>query len=374
MTINRFKNISNLSMTRETSNQYANVDGLSLQNLFYAKTGTFPSCFLFDYESRTNGDYTFDTEKMAKYLLENIPDDENVEISTYYTKVLGNKDDKAEMGFCIILNKSSIYARFEKSVTESYVLFPNSSTEEMEKFVDMVLQFYVAPNGEENTYWRICSSQGGYYLEKGHSRCPSDFDVNKLYNDSFVKEHEKISEFIDKPDTSGLIILHGDKGTGKSSYIKYLINTHADKKFVFVPSSLVNLLGDPSFGSFLTTLNNHIIILEDCENVIADRKSGRPSYGAAVSLLLNMTDGILADDLNIKFICTFNDDMKNIDPALLRKGRCISKYEFTALDKEKAEALLKERGIETRVEKNLTLADIFHYGDDDYQPRTKTII
>ncbi|MBQ1747103.1 MAG: carboxymuconolactone decarboxylase family protein, partial [Bacteroidales bacterium] len=46
------------------------------------------------------------------------------------------------------------------------------------------------------------------------------------------------------------------------------------------------------------------------QQVIADRKASVLSYGSAVSLLLNMTDGILADDLNIKFICTFNDDMK----------------------------------------------------------------
>lgn len=374
MVINKFKSITNLVMDKSISPDYGNVDGLSLQNLFYARTGMFPSCYLFDYEARTNGDYTFDTEKMSKYLIENISPDEEVQISTYYTKVLGSKDDKTEMGFCIILNKSKIYARFEKRVTESYILFPNSSVDELEKFVEMVLQFYVAPDGEENTYWRICSANGGYYLEKGHSRCPSSFDVNKLYNDSFVKEDKKISDFIERDEESGLIILHGEKGTGKSTYIKHLINAHPDKKFVYVPSNLVNLLGDPAFGSFLTTLNNHIIILEDCENVIADRKSNILSYGSAVSLLLNMTDGILADDLNIKFICTFNDDMKNIDPALLRKGRCVSKYEFGPLDKEKAEALLKERGVEAHIEKALTLADIFHYDDDDYQPHKKSII
>ena len=226
MVLNKFRNIGNLELSKELCPDYGNVDGLSLQNLFYARTGTFPSCFLFDFEARTNGDYTFDTEKLSKYLVDNIPEDENVQISTYHTKILGSKDDKVEMGFCIILNKSQIYARFERRVTESYVLFPNSSTEELEKFVDMALQFYVAPNGEENTYWRICSSQGGYYLEKGHSRCPNDFDTKKLYNDSFAKEDEKINAFINEEESSGLIILHGEKGTGKSTYIKHLIDDH----------------------------------------------------------------------------------------------------------------------------------------------------
>ena len=365
-----FKKTENVKLDGALSSKYGDVDGLSLQNLFYARNGVFPSCFLFDYESRTNGGYTFDTDKLLDYLLENISEDEEIEVSTYNTKILGNPDDKVDLGFCIILKKSGIYARFEKRVTESYILYMNSKAEELNKFLEMVLQFYVAPDSSENTYWRICSSQGGYYLEKGNTKCPPEFDVNKLYNDSFIPEDERINKFIEEKEQSGLIILHGEKGTGKSSYIKHLINIHPDKKFVFVPAAMIKLLGDTSFGSFLTSLSEHIIILEDCEGAIRDRNYGD---AAAVSLLLNMTDGILADDLNIKFICTFNEDMKNIDQALLRKGRCVSKYEFTKLCPEKASVLLKERGIEDEITKPITLADIFHYEESDYQARKTSI-
>ena len=76
----------------------------------------------------------------------------------------------------------------------------------------------------------------------------------------------------------------------------------------------------------------------------------------------------------MKFICTFNDDMKNIDPALLRKGRLVSKYEFKGLEKEKAQTLLKELGHEVMLEKNITLADIFNWGDEDYDVKKKSII
>ena len=371
MVINKFKGTSNIKLDKALSSKYGDVDGLSLQNLFYARNGYFPSCFLFDYESRTNGDFTFDTKRMSKFLVDNAPVDEEVELSTYYTKVLGSKDDTVELGFCIIYNKSKIYARFESRVTESYILYSNDKVDEFEKFLENVLQFYVAPNGEQNTFWRICSSQSGYYLEKGNCKCPENFEVSKLYNNDFINEDIKINNFIDKEDQSGIIILHGEKGTGKSSYIKYLINKHPDKKFVFVPAGLIKLLGDPSFGSFLTSLSNHIIVLEDCEGAIRDRATGD---AAAVSLLLNLTDGIMADDLNMTFICTFNDDMKNIDEALLRKGRCICKYQFNPLCAEKADMLLRERGIEALVTKPMVLSDIFHYEDDDYQFHKKSII
>ena len=137
-----------------------------------------------------------------------------------------------------------------------------------------------------------------------------------------------------------------------------MVHTFPNKKFVYVPANLVTLLGDPSFGSFLTTLDNHIIVLEDCENVIQDRKTSGTAN--SVSLLLNLTDGILSDDLGMKFICTFNDNMKNIDTALLRKGRLVSKYEL---------------GIEAELTKPLPLSDIFHFLEDGYEnEKKKTII
>ena len=87
-----------------------------------------------------------------------------------------------------------------------------------------------------------------------------------------------------------------------------------------------------------------------------------------------MTDGLLSDDLGMKFICTFNEDMKIIDSALLRNGRLMSKYEFKALQVDKAEELLKERGVEATLNKPMTLAEIFHYGEDGYEVQKKSII
>lgn len=370
--MSKVKNFNNIGLTLDKSQYYGNVDGLSLQNIFYTRNEKFPGCYLFDYDARTNGDHFFDTKKMFDYLSSNIDKSENMELIPYFTKKLGSDDEFEKFSFCIILNKSNIYARFEKSVYESYVLFDNDKIDEVKKFISDISQFYLPPANDSNLYWRICASQEGYYLDKGRIKCPQEFDVSKLYNDSFIKEDEKIKEFIKEDDKSGLIILHGDKGTGKSSYIKHLVNKFPERKFVYVPSSFITLLGEPAFGSFLISLNNHVIVLEDCENAIKDRKTS--SSASAVSLLLNMTDGILSDDLGIKFICTFNDDMKNIDSALLRKGRLISKYEFKALSIEKAQALLNERGVTEKINKPLSLAEIFHFEDDSYEPIKNTII
>ena len=372
------KNIkfSNIILNHKDSESYGNVDGLSLQNIFYARTGTFPSCYLFDYNSRTRNDWYVDTEAMRDWLnSDNANGLGPMEMIQYYTKCMDkDEENKDNLTLCVVLLNEQIAFRIDKRIEDCYILFANNKYHLAKFIADVIESFYKKKEAKKNIYWRLCCSQTGFYLEQGDVKAPENFDITELYNDDCIKEDKKIQNFIKTEETSGLVIMHGPKGTGKSSYIKNLVSSNPDKKFVYVPSNIINLFGDPSFGSFLATLNKHIIVLEDCENIIQDRKSNGGMGASAVSLLLNLTDGILSDDLNIKFICTFNDDMKNIDPALLRKGRLVSKYEFKNLNTDKANALLDKLGFEGTTNKPLSLAEIFYFEEDSYENKKNSII
>lgn len=372
--IETLEKFPNIDLSEDKTRLYANVDGLSLQNLFYSENGYFPSCQLFDCDERSRSEYYFDTKAMSEHLLNVAYKDHNPVCVYYLTKKFGNDNPIDAMGFCIIIKDLNIYARFEKNLYESYVLFDNKKWDELTKFMDIVCKFFVSPEDSEDTYYRICTSQNGFYLKKGNVKYPKNFDVKKSYNDDFEHEDEKIRAFIEEDNKSGLVILHGEMGTGKSTYIAHLIHSFPKKRFVIIPPDMVGYLGDAAFGSFLETLDNHVIIIEDCENAIRDRKSGRVSANS-VSTILNLTDGIMSNDLSMKFICTFNEDMKNIDPALLRKGRLVCKYEFKPLEIEKAKTLLEEQGIyDAIVNKPMPVCDIFHYGDDSYTNNINPII
>lgn len=395
------KIFKNLSLPKEMSSVYAEVDGLSLQNLFYANNGYFPCCYMFSRSSREY-DYYFDVEKILEELIsENSPlyDEEN-EYIKYVTRDMETKEES--MGFCILLKKKNIYARLEKNVSECYVLYSNDNDGSLREFLELLERYYVAPEEEKNNLYKIAQGVSGFSLQKSHIKDVPNFSIERQYNDDFVHEDEKIRKFIEREDKSGLVILHGEKGTGKTTYIRNIISSYPNKKFVFVTPDLVSLLGSPSFTSFINTLNNHIIILEDCETVIRDRKSTGSWNNSAVATLLNMTDGLLADDLGIKFICTFNEDIKDIDSALMRKGRLVCKYEFKPLTVEKTNALLEfiytekakeestdednvdENGIPNLpkldnveipvVTKGLTLADIYNFEEDSYEVVRKKII
>jgi hypothetical protein len=152
------KDYKNIKMGLEESTFYGNVDGLSLQNLFYIRNGYFPGCILFTYEARTSGDYYFDVKKVWDHLKATVAEDEQMELVPYVTKTLGDSGKEDRMSLCIVLNKSNIYARIEKHVTDSYILFGNDGLEAAEKLVEELKQFYVPPVGDSNIYWRICAS------------------------------------------------------------------------------------------------------------------------------------------------------------------------------------------------------------------------
>jgi len=196
---------------------------------------------------------------------------------------------------------------------------------------------------------------------------PIEVDIDKLYNDDF-KEINDIIENSLEIDQSGLILLHGIPGTGKTSYIKSLFGKHDNKSFIYIPNDFVNELLQPEFISFLLANKNSILLIEDAEKIIINRDLANTN--SVVSTILQLTDGLFSDYLNIKIICTFNTNINKIDKALLRKGRMLAFYEFNALKKEKSNKLLESLG-HAPENKEMTLAQIFNFEKKSFNQNSK---
>lgn len=186
-------------------------------------------------------------------------------------------------------------------------------------------------------------------------------DLEKHYNDDLVPVYEKLTKRLNTNGEKGLVILHGKPGTGKTNLIRHL-TTQLSKQVLVLPPQLVEVMTQPGFIPFLLEQRNSILVIEEAEQVLMDRETD--VRNAAVSNLLNLTDGLLADCLAIQILCTFNTDITRLDPALLRKGRLIARYEFRELAVEKANPLLEERGLEYRTDQPMTLADIYHLEEE----------
>ena len=187
-------------------------------------------------------------------------------------------------------------------------------------------------------------------------------DLDRHYNDDFKVVYERIDRAISS-EKSGLILLYGKSGTGKTTYIKSLITKYKESDFIFIQNEFVGTLLDPEFISFLLRKRNAVLIIEDAEKVITSRESD--SENSVVSTILQLTDGLFSDYLNIKVICTFNTSISKIDTALLRKGRMIAKYEFDELSLEKTNRLLASLNAGESM-KGLTIADIYNHEEMSY--------
>lgn len=185
---------------------------------------------------------------------------------------------------------------------------------------------------------------------------PINLDLN--YGENFKKIHSIVVEKLNQPNGKGIILFHGDPGTGKTSYIKHLTSLIKEKDILFIPPSMAEMLSEPTIIPFLMDHKNSILIIEDAERVIADREgNGSP---AGVSNILNLTDGILGDCLSIQIVATFNMKREKIDPALLRKGRLIAEHKFEKLSSENSNKLLRYLNKDFVVNEPTSLADIYN--------------
>ena len=195
-------------------------------------------------------------------------------------------------------------------------------------------------------------------------------DLNLFYEDDFKEVDQVIRKRLSRKKDKGIVLLHGLPGTGKTTYLRYLVGK-IKKRVLFVSPAVAGNLADPEFIQLLIDNPDTILIIEDAENIIMDRKFNSAS---SVSNLLNISDGLLADFLNVQLICTFNNSLTAVDSALMRKGRLIARYEFGKLGITKAQQLSNYLGNNTIITQPMTVAEIANQHEKEQKENKIEII
>jgi len=251
----------------------------------------------------------------------------------------------------------------------AYVLFGIDQEIEAQELQNQLLRFKIKQKKTTQISLIINSANGLTTKSIDIKKPVINFDLH--YNDDFKNVHQLIVKNLKKTKTKGLYLFHGLPGTGKSTYIKYLI--HQQKKdVIFLSPKTASNLDDMSLTEFLLDNQNCVLVIEDAEELILSRDN---HHNSKLSFLLNLTDGLLGESLGIQIIATFNTDLKNIDKALLRKGRLTTIYDFKPLAVEKSNRLLKGLGHDIKITNPLVLADIFNFEiDTNYQPKMRKAV
>jgi ATPase family associated with various cellular activities (AAA) len=191
----------------------------------------------------------------------------------------------------------------------------------------------------------------------------TDSMLNLHYGEGFAEWSTRFAYGLGQ---SGLSILRGSPGTGKTSYLRHLIFTLCEThRFYYLPVDAFRLLQAEIVG-FLAKekarYKSHVLVLvmEDAEQLLLDRKGHRDGLASS---LLNFSDGFVGDIVSAHMICTINSEIKELDEAVLRPGRQRFFREFSPLTVSQSIGLAAALGIELKEKRAYTLAELYHFKD-----------
>jgi hypothetical protein len=334
--------------TIDVAEVFSREDALNAKTLYLTRFGRIPNWIHLD---------DIDCKKAHDWFLKSYQD--KIVDCSYTKRRAKRKEIFFDDVYYFLFDDLLIYLNENQS--EVKFLYRKTDTALVNTIVDKVSKFKEKKIREKPEIKLLVSSQYGLSTKSMEISKPK-FSIEDNYNDDFLAIHQTIISRLRKKKDKGLILLHGKPGTGKTSYIRYLVAS-TKKQVIFLPPNMAASITDPGLMNVLMENPDSIFIIEDAENIIIDRNR---SGSSSVSALLNLADGLLSDCLNIQIICSFNTDLSRVDSALMRKGRLIAKYEFAELEASKAQALSNKLGFSSEITAPMTLAAVYNQNDSEY--------
>ncbi len=288
-------------------------------------------------------------------------------LTTYQRKYYSWQNERVESGKLIFKLTGKLVIELGDEYAE--IFYDSQNQQVADKVFDSIAEIKAPGKEADNEINIITLDRDGLDLKTLPIK-PTALNTDLFYNDDFKPVDRLIKERLAKENDKGIVLLHGLPGTGKTTYLRHLVAS-INKRVLFVSPSVAGNLMNPEFIDLLIDNPNSVLVVEDAENIIMDRKY---SNNSSVSNLLNLSDGLMSDCLNVQIICTFNSSLTMVDSALMRKGRLIAKYEFGKLEISKAQLLSDHLGLSQKIDKPITLAELTNPGEPLYQPEQVTVI
>lgn len=292
-----------------------------------------------------------DADKLIKLIQDKFKDEIEDEYFEHVYKISDNKHQYFEVD---IVFKKGLIIMFNSRGGLLKIKYLHETIWIRDQLIELVKQCQIKDKDQLAFYMISCTDN--LYLNKMELEVDDKLNLEDLYNENLIDKIDKIDHFINE-DTTGLMLLHGEPGTGKTTFIKHLIKRYPGKKFIYVPNNIFKQIDGPSFIQFFIDYKDSILILEDAEALLIDRDLGNTS----ISTLLNLTEGLLGEALKLKVICTFNCQYNKIDRALIRKGRLKFAYKFEFLTIDKVNNLFSKLDINYEATECMSLTNVINF-------------
>lgn len=165
---------------------------------------------------------------------------------------------------------------------------------------------------------------------------------------------------------ASILLLIGPPGTGKTTFIRGMLQHTETSATVSYDSAVLEK--DYVFASFIEG-DKSLLILEDADMFLKSRKEGN----TMMHKFLNVGDGLVTTKGKKLVFSTNLPSIKDIDPALVRPGRCYDIVHFNELNQEQAEALAAKTGATLNGKRaKWSIADVFYNENTNNSDRVKS--
>jgi len=199
------------------------------------------------------------------------------------------------------------------------------------------------------------------------------------YKQEVVDGYRHVVKDLTNNDPCGrIVIFDGVPGTGKTYMVRALLHDVPDAMFLLVSADLVASLASPGIVKSIIkhrqgSTGPTVFIVEDADSVLAKRGNDNMS---SVSAVLNLSDGILGNLLDLRIVATTNVSRDELDEAILRASRLCRRIEVPPLDYARAVTCLTRLGGDTTLlndTKEYSLGELYRLARTDRDDANKEI-
>ena len=224
--------------------------------------------------------------------------------------------------------------------TDNLIKFDvNSNTTDVRVYGDKLFAEDIIDIVEDNFDIVTAHIEWVYSPDGGSVNIPLNRDrlpVAEMY--PFLKD-ESLESYYERymASSANILLLIGPPGTGKTTFIRGLLSHTNSSAIVSYDSAILEK--DGFFARFIESDDN-VMVLEDSDAFLMSRTEGN----TMMHRFLNVGDGLVTTKGKKMIFSTNLPSIRDIDPALIRPGRCFDILEFNPLNLTQAKKLADKLG------------------------------